>query len=177
MLDLLKPKKCKAIFGFIYASEDIYQKTKKNILKKYGNMDFESGPLEFNFTEYYQEETGTNLKRRFISLKNLINPDQIKDIKIAMIKLENKYAILKKRRINIDPGYINEAKLVLSTTKDFSHRIYLSDKIFAEVTLLYANKAFRNLPWTFPAYRTKSYKKIFLTIRDLYKEQIRKTYN
>ncbi len=174
MLTLSKPKKCKLIFAFIYSSEEIYKKAKNFIIKKFGKVDFESQPLEFKFTDYYKEEMGSNLKRRFISLKKLIEPQELLDIKLFTVKLERKLAILNKRRVNIDPGYLNEAKLVLSTTKDFSHRIYLGKKIFAEVTLIYKNKGFQNLPWTFPDYRTKTYKEILSKIRLLYKVQLKK---
>ncbi|MBN2119468.1 MAG: DUF4416 family protein [Candidatus Omnitrophica bacterium] len=169
-----KPKKCKLIFALIYSSEEIYQKAKRYITRKFGILDLESSPLEFNFTDYYNEEMGSNLKRRFISCKKLIEPDDITQIKLTSVKLERKLSILGKRRINIDPGYITEAKLVLSTTKDFSHRIYLGNKVFAEITLVYQNKGFKNLTWTFPDYRTKPYKNTLLKIRTLLKEQLKK---
>lgn len=174
MVELYKPKKCKLIFGIIYSSDKIYTNTKKSLLKKYGTIDFESQALDFSYTDYYREEMGSNLKRRFISLKKLIDPTDIVDVKHFVLKLEKKYSILKKRRINIDPGYLNDAKLILSTTKDFSHRIYLGGKIFAEVTLIYQRHKFNNLPWTFPDYRTRAYKDILLKIRNLYKEQIKR---
>ena len=175
MLTLSKPKKCKLIFAFIYSSEELYKKAKNSIIKRLGKIDFESPILEFKFTDYYKEEMGSNLKRRFISLKKLIDPQKIVEIKLFSIRLEKKLAILNKRRVNIDPGYLNEAKLVLSTTKDFSHRIYLGRKIFAEVTLIYRNKDFQDLPWTFPDYRTKTYKDILKKIRHIYREQTRKS--
>lgn len=174
MSKLSKPTKCKLFFGLIYSSGKIYKNVRGALVKKYGALDFESQPLDFDFTEYYREEMGSNLKRRFISLKKLINPTDIVEIKLFAVKLEKRYSILKKRRINIDPGYLNDAKLILSTTKDFSHRIYLGKKIFAEVTQIYKKRKFNNLPWTFPDYRTRVYKDIFLKIRNLYKEQIKK---
>lgn len=172
MLKLIQPKKVKLLFGLIYSSEKIYEKTKKSLIKKWGKIDLESNPIEFKYTEYYNDEMGSNLTRRFLSFKNLISPDKIVDIKRNSIEIERRFAIVKKRRINIDPGYLNEAKLILATTKDFSHRIYLKNKIFAEVTLLYKARKFRSLPWTFPDYKTKKYKDIFSEIRNIYKNQI-----
>ena len=173
MLKLIEPRKCKLIFGAIYSSEKTYKRIKTSLIKLYGQIDFESAPIPFNYSEYYREEMGSDLKRKFISFKKLIHPDTIVDIKLRAVKTEKRTAIVKRRRINLDPGYLTEAKLVLSTTKDFSHRIYLRKRIFAEVTLLYKNKTFKNLPWTFPDYKTKSYKDIFLKIRDLYRRQIK----
>jgi len=174
MLQLTKPKKCKFIVAFIYSSEKTYKKALRSLTKKFGRLDFESSALAFDFTDYYREEMGLNLKRRFVSFQKLKEPSDIVEAKFFCVRLEKRLAILGKRRINIDPGYLNEAKLVLSTTKDFSHRIYLGKKIFAEVTLIYRDKAFRNLAWTFPDYKTRAYKDILVTIRNLYKENLKK---
>jgi len=174
MLKLTKPKKVKLFFGFLYSSEEIYNKAKTCLIRKFGSPDFESRSLDFKFTDYYREEMGSNLKRRIISAKKLIEPEEIAEIKLFSIKVENRFSILGKRRINIDPGYINEAKLVLSTTKDYSHRIYSGKKVFCEVTLIYKNKGFTNLAWTYPDFRTKVYKDMFLRMRSLYKEQLKK---
>ena len=175
MSDLQTPQKVKLFFGIIFSSSEIYKKTKQTLKKKYGLIDFESKAYDFIFTDYYQEEMGSSLQRVFISFKKLITPENIVEIKLTSIKVEKRLAILHKRRINLDPGYLNEAKLVLATTKDFSHRIYLGKKIFAEVTLLYQNRGFKNLAWTYPDFRTKGYQDNFLKIRSLYKDQLKKT--
>jgi hypothetical protein len=59
-----------------------------------------------------------------------------------------------RRRINLDPGYLTEAKVVLATTKDYAHRIYLGSGIFAEVALRYkeAAKSFVPLEYTYRDY-------------------------
>ncbi|MFN3467301.1 MAG: DUF4416 family protein, partial [Candidatus Brocadiales bacterium] len=46
------------------------------------------------------------------------------------------------RPVNIDPGYLTSSKLVLASTNDYSHRIYLKKGIYAEVTLRYVKGAF-----------------------------------
>ncbi len=56
------------------------------------------------------------------------------------------------RAVNIDPGYITPANVILASTKDFSHRIYLSKGIYAEVTTIYRKEGFTKLPWTYPDY-------------------------
>lgn len=173
MLTLNHPKKVKLICGFIYKEECVYTLVKTLLTKKYGSIDFESSIIPFTFTNYYCKETGHDLLRRFISFEKLIAPRDIVKIKLYCIKLERKYAPNKKRKINIDPGYIHDAKLVLSTTKDFSHRIYLDKGIYAEVTLYYTRNTWTDLPWTFPDYRTPEYKTIFQRLRTLYLTQIK----
>ena len=173
MLHLQQPLPVKFICTFIYSQENIYEKTKKILEKKFSEIDFESRCIDFNFTDYYNQEMGNSLFRRFIAFKKLYNPEEFIKIKLACIKLEKRFAINNKRIINIDPGYLNEAKLVLTTTKDFAHRIYLGKGVFAEVTLTFCKGKFRDLSTTFPDYRTKEYKDILLKIRSIYQKDIK----
>jgi len=116
---------------------------------------------------------GKDLKRKFISFQKLIPPPRISEIKLFTNGIEKRFAKVNKRRINIDPGYLNSAKLVLATTKDFSHRIYLRKGIFAELTLFYEDKKFHPLKWTYPDYCSQPYYDILNRIRDIYVEQIK----
>ena len=77
------------------------------------------------------------------------------------------------RRINLDPGYLSPAKLVLATTKDYDHRIYLGKGIYAEVTLRYTEFSYQPCKWTYPDYREESHLKIFNEIRAIYMQQLR----
>lgn len=129
--------------------------------------------MDFTSTDHYEKEMGANLKRRFISFKKLQKPKRFAAIKLFCIKLERKFSSNNKRLINIDPGYINEAKLVLTTTKDFSHRIYLNKGIYAEVTLVFKEGNFSSLETTFPDYRTDTYRDIFHSIRDTYRKDLK----
>ncbi|MCK4810332.1 MAG: DUF4416 family protein [Candidatus Omnitrophica bacterium] len=167
------PKKVKCICAFIYKDEAIFRKVKNIMAGGLGTIDYESKPIKFDFTDYYEKEMGAGLSRRFVSFKKLMNPLKLLKVKLDCIKLEKKFSCQDKRRINIDPGYLNEARLILLSTKDFYHRIYLGKCIYAEVTLYYAQRDFRDLPWTFPDYRTPGYKNIFIEIRDNYIRQIR----
>jgi len=78
-----------------------------------------------------------------------------------------------KRRINIDPGFLSLGKLILATTKDQCHRVYLGRGIFAEVTLFYKRKTFNPWPWTYLDYKSQEYIDIFNSIRAIYQKQIR----
>ena len=145
-----------------------------NVLCKYfGKTDFESEIINFNFTRYYQKEMGPNLKRKFISFAKLIDPAGLADIKILTNKIEDKFSINGNRRVNIDPGYIDLAKLILASTKDFAHRIYLSKGIYAEITLFYKGNSFKSRDLTYPDYRTDKYIEIFNHLRQIYAQQIK----
>ncbi len=173
MLSLRLPLPVKIMCAFIYSDEIVYSRVKKDMARKWGVVDIESDIINFNFTDYYLPEMGKPLFRRFISFKKIIDPRDIIKVKLYCIKIEKKYSVNNKRQVNIDPGYINEAKLVLTTTKDFAHRLYMGKGIYAEVTLCFKDKKFQDLPTTFPDYRTQGYKDIFLLIRTVYRQQMK----
>lgn len=158
----------KLIIGFIFKEEGALKKAKALLEKQFGRIDFESQTLPFYHTRYYEKEFGKDLKKKFISFKKLISPIHLPKIKIITNKLENNLSCGINRTINIDPGYLDLSKLILASTKDYKHRIYLDKGIFSEVTLFYENKSFRPWEWTYPDYRTDEYIAIFNKIRDIY---------
>lgn len=135
-------------------------------------MDKESEVMDFTFTGYYDKEMGAGIKRQFVSFTRLILPEQLPVIKLLTNKIEQDLALKGKRRVNIDPGYLSLAKVVLATTKDYSHRFYLGQGIYGEVTLTYARGKFSSFPWTYPDYQTQSYQQFFGEIREIYKKQL-----
>jgi hypothetical protein len=164
----------KLILGLIANDPSKFLKVIAILKKKFGPIDFQSNILDFTYTKYYENEFGSGLKRQFVSFKKLIPPEELAKIKNMTNKLENKLSSDSRRTINIDPGYLDMAKLILASTKDHCHRIYIGYGIFAEITLFYQNKSFRHREWTYPDYRTTEYIEIFNRIRQLYQEQINK---
>lgn len=163
----------KLIVGFISSDEKIIHKAISYLENFFGKTDFDSPILPFIHTDYYRKEFGENLKRKFITFKKLITPDALAKIKKITNTLEQKLSTRKNRTINIDPGYLDLSKLVLATTKDYTHRIYLSRGIYAEVTLFYQHKTFKPWEWTYPDYKTPGYIALFNHIRDIYVQQKR----
>jgi len=153
----------KLIIGFIYKDEVVFTKAKNKLSRKFGKIDFQSPALDFNYTDYYEPEMGSGLKRRFISFRRLVRMQDLYRIKLYTNRLESHG-----RKINIDPGYVDMAKLVLASTKDYAHRIYLRKGIFAEITLSYKGNSFSPNDWTYPDYRSAEYINIFNQIRELY---------
>lgn len=169
-----KPYPVKLITGFIFKQKEILDKAITILEKYFGKIDFKSEILPFIYTDYYEKELGKDLKRNFISFKRLINPENLSKIKIITNRIEQKLSYKQHRLINIDPGYVDLAKLVLASTKDYKHRIYLGKGIYAEVTLFYQDRSFRYWEWTYPDYKTEAYINIFNRIRTIYAEQIKK---
>ena len=167
------PLPVKLVVGMISAKVELFQQAQEKLSQEFGIVDFESKIIPFAHTDYYAEEMGENLKRKFISFQELIAPEEIVDIKIFTNDLEEKflYPGSHRRQINLDPGYIEASKLVLATTKNHQHRLYLRKGIYGEVTLRYAKKSFQPWEWTYPDYQTEDYLEIFNCIRTLYRPQ------
>jgi hypothetical protein len=163
----------KLVIGFIFQEENVLRKTKSLLERKFGKIDYTSQILAFTHTEYYAAEFGKDLKRQFIAFRKLISPKNLAKIKVTTNKIEQKLSCQGLRLINIDPGYLDMAKLILASTKDYRHRIYLNHGIYAEVTLFYENKGFRSWEWTYPDYKTADYLAIFNQIREIYAHQIK----
>ncbi len=167
-----KPENVKLIIGFIFKEEPVLDRACGILEKLFGKIDFQSPILPFTYTSFYEKELGSPLRRRFISFKRLVSPQDLPKIKTITNTTEIKLSENSNRRINIDPGYVTEAKLVLATTKDYNHRIYLNRGIFAEITLFFQDKTFQSWQWTYPDYRTKEYIAVFNQIREIYACQI-----
>lgn len=139
-----------------------------------------ASPL-FDFTEtgFYAASMGTNLQKQLLVFAEDFDPAALPDRKLRANQLESEYQVAhaypEPRPLNIDPGYLSEAKLVLATTKDRDHRIYLRDGIYAEVTLYYLRSGWQYSRWTYPDYRRADYLEFFSKARQLLRERIQRS--
>jgi hypothetical protein len=126
---------------------------KKLLIDKYGSMEASYGPIPFTFTDYYSPEMGTSLLKEYLVFSHPLDRESLPEIKTYTNSLEQEHVQNGNRGVNIDPGYLSRDKLVLASTKDFYHRLYLGQGIFGEVTLHYRKGAFRYFSWTYPDYK------------------------
>ena len=77
------------------------------------------------------------------------------------------------RAVNLDPGVIEASKLILATTKNYSHRIYIGEKMYAEVTLVFDKGGWCPLPYTYPDYKQQCYFDFFDKARTRLLEQLK----
>jgi len=166
------PQKAKLICGMISSDIDLFESISAELVGKYGEIDSKSDIMEFTETDYYKKEMGDGLKKFFVSFKELIEPSDIADVKLFTQELEEKKSSNGKRTINLDPGYIDEAKLVLASTKDNQHRIYIGKSIFAEITLRYKGNSFSSWEWTYRDYKREEYINYFIKVRDIFRRQM-----
>ena len=163
----------KLFVGMFTAEERLFDAARRELAGAYGAVDHVSPVWPFDFTTYYADEFGDNLLRQFITFLELMKPSELPEVKLHTNRLERQFASQGKRRINLDPGYIDHSKLALATTKNHQHRIYLSQGIYGEVTLRFTRKSFRPWEWTYADYRTDHYIHFFNEVRLTYLEQLR----
>ena len=163
-------KPVKLICGVTYTLSVNLDDVDSKLESRFGPIDSRSDQFDFSYTDYYEKEMGKGLLKRFYSFDKLIQPDSLASVKNEMISIEATFAVDNKRTVNLDPGYLEESKLVLASTKNFSHRIYLGDKIWGEVTLRYEKGKFVTHPWTYSDYATPLAFEFFQKVRDRYRE-------
>lgn len=147
-----------------------------SLLEKHlGPADMVGPAIPFVETTYYQREFGTPLIRRLISFKKLVDQDRLKDVKLWTHEVEQAHAHDGKRLFNLDPGLLTLERLVLATGKNFSHRVYLGEGIFADLTLLFQGGGWKTLPWTFPDYGGPALQALLTEMRRRYKEKLEET--
>lgn len=155
-------------FGLIYKDLDGCKMIRERI-ESLGSIDIESDEIPFDFTDYYNDEFGSNLKRKWVSINKEIPENELAALKLKSVEWENELSVDNMRTVNCDPGGISDSRVVLVTTKNYAHRVYLGDGIYAEVTLIYSKERFQPLDWTYPDYRTKTFQKFALKCREKFR--------
>ena len=176
MWDLKAPRPVKLIVGILAADHQCLHAAIETVDSKLGKVDLESDVWLFDHTDYYKEQTGETIWRQFVSVEPLLDPGKLAAIKRKTNKLEQKLAsrlaLSVPRPVNLDPGIIEPSKLVLATTKNYSHRIYIGKKMYAEVTLIYDKGHWRPFEYTYPDYRQPQYHDFFEKVRTRLVEQL-----
>jgi len=178
MWKLKEPKPVKLIIGILAANHQCLHAATEALTNKFGKADFVSDVWPFDKTDYYKDQTGPRILRQFVSIERLVDGGKLAKIKHQTNKLEQKLAaslgLPLPRPVNLDPGIIEPSKLVLATTKNYSHRIYIGKKIYAEVTLLFDKGRWCPFDYTYPDYKQQCYFDFFDKVRTRLVEQLRK---
>jgi hypothetical protein len=162
----------------IYAVEDgHFEQAEIRLAALHGPLDGRSPRFPFTATDYYEPEMGSGLRRSFLSFARLIDPTALAGIKIRTNRLEDEMAgesgAAERRLVNLDPGYLTRAALIMATSKDFSHRIPLQGGIYAHLEFLFTKTGIRTLEWTYPDFHQAGYQEFFLDTRKTYLSQLR----
>ncbi len=175
MGQVLLPPKAILFSGILYRTGMDEDDISARLEKDFGKILLKSTLFRFTETDYYSREMGPELARRWVAFNHLIDMDEIAGMKLLSNSIELQYSSQEgKRSLNIDPGYLNEGKVVLATTKNNQHRIYIKDGIYAEVTLRYRGGRYNPWEWTFRDYRGEEAALFFFELRKIYRLKISK---
>ena len=169
----------KLFVGILMSEERLFAEVEARLSAEFGTIDLRSSAIPFTFTDYYRRETGDHILRAFFAFERLIDADGLPDIKHWTNRLETEFAAAGssssgiQRPVNLDPGYVEHSKVVLASTKNFYHRMYLGRGIFGEVTMHFRNNAWEYFPWTYPDYQSQEYRLFFLELRQRYRSQLK----
>jgi hypothetical protein len=167
------PQPAKLFVSVIADSAGNIAKVLSKLTEPYGILDFVSALLAFDYTDYYYAEMGQPLVRRFASFEGLIPQEDLAQIKVQTNLLETEQSAGGNRRVNIDPGYLLAERLVLASAKNYAHRIYLRSGIYADLTLIYRDRDYQPLAWTYPDYAEPKVRNWLRGLRQKYLLQLR----
>jgi hypothetical protein len=154
--------------GVLYSDKKYYREAYSALQSAFGEVIMETPQLQWDYSGYYKEEMGSPIMRRFLFFREPMMPDVLADSKRKTIDIESSLSIDGKRQVNLDPGYLTPAKVVLASTKDYSHRIYLRDGIYAEATLIFKGKQFVPHVHTYNDYKDEKFQRFFLLGREMF---------
>jgi hypothetical protein len=169
-----KPPKARLFFSVMGVNEKVIQEAVAALEQEFGLLASKGDIIPFDRTRYYEKEMGGNLVRLFAAFRELVEPDRLPWIKLKSNELEKNFAVEGNRRVNLDPGYLTAERVVLATGKNFTHRIYLGQGIYADLTLMFHRRSFRALPWTYPDYSDPGIIGFMNNLRRDYMAQLRK---
>lgn len=163
-----EPKPVLLFTGILFSESVSINDLLSLLYKEFGDTIYESILMHFIWSDYYENEMGPKLRRLFLVYKTPFNRENLPDIKRRADELEALFLKDGKRTVNIDPGLICLENVELATNKGFSHRVYLRDGVFVEVTLFYKNDTYQPIEyWTYPEYRSTHMLEFFNTARSL----------
>jgi len=166
----------KLFCGVLTSLPEIMPDIQKRLGEAFGPVDLCGTAYPFDLTHYYDEEMGIPILRYFLSFTGLIAPSEISSIKKTTNAMETVFTGVSqplRRPVNLDPGYLEESKIVLASTKNFYHRILLADGIYGEVTMHYSGGSWQSFPWSFPDFRSGRYDEFFSKLRRRYRSQLK----
>jgi len=152
-----EPSSTKLFAAVMYTQSFDLQQALTPLVSSYGEIELFYGPVPFSWSDYYEDEMGSGLFKYYALFKDPFDRFDLPSVKNHTNQIEQTYSQDAKRTVNIDPGYLAKDKLVLASTKDFYHRLYLGDGIFGEVTLHYRKGCFRYFSWTYPDYQEPAF--------------------
>ncbi|MDZ7344929.1 MAG: DUF4416 family protein, partial [candidate division KSB1 bacterium] len=127
------PVPVKLIVAVLSSDENRLVEARAQLIEQFGPIDFISPSFPFAVTNYYVPEMGAPIVRIFYAFTHLVSPGDLARIKLVTNMIEDKLAINRQRRVNLDPGYLDFDKFVLASAKYNGQKVYLADGIWADL--------------------------------------------
>jgi hypothetical protein len=166
-------KKVKYFCGLIFRENTAFTAALDFLTVDISVIDAQTEAIPFNQTDYYHAEMGEPLFRRFVSFKELLSPEKLTEIKIRTNEIEGRLMVGGKRTVNLDPGFLSEANVIIATAKNHYHRVPLQAGIYAHIEYVLKDGIINFLPWTYPDFQSEAYLDFFNGLLDRFKRDKR----
>ena len=173
MAQTYAPEPLKYFVAVLYRDSEALESGKRELVTRWGLLDFEGEDHAFDITDYYEPEMGAPLFRRLVSFELLRSPTELVGMKLGCNAIEDAIAIAGKRCVNLDAGYLDHNKVVLASAKGRGQKIYLNNGIYADPVGFYKDGRYQPFHWTFPDFKDDRYDRELLAIRRIYLRQMR----
>ena len=157
--------------GLLYQKTGNLDSARYMLNRTFGDMFLETPPLPWHYSDYYLAELGSPISRVFLFFGNPFCQECLPETKLITNDIEDQLSEGNRRNINIDPGYLTLSKVVLASTKNYAHRIYMCSGIYAETTLIFRHGRYRPHLFTYRDYASGVYHEIFSQAREFLKPQ------
>ena len=161
----------KFFVGLIYREEAQAGLARAGMSAVLGEAGLRSPAVPFTATDYYQGEMGAPLLRRFVAFREWQPPELLPEVKVAAMGVEARLAAGSRRTVNIDPGYLSAANVVIATAKNHYHRVPLRDGVYAHLEYVLKDGRLQFLPWTYPDFKSEPYLDFFNRLREQFRTE------
>ncbi|MCU0236867.1 MAG: DUF4416 family protein [Acidobacteria bacterium] len=157
--------------GLLFKHEAAAESAIARLQELIAPVDGSSALIPFTLSAYYREEMGEPIFRRFVSFRGLLDPQRLPEYKLAAMQLEEQLAVGGRRTVNVDPGYLSDANVIIATAKNQFHRVPLRDGIYAHMEYTLKDGRINLLPWTYPDFKTGAYVDFFTHLLEAYRRE------
>ncbi len=174
LLNIAEPDRVKFLVALTFSQKDLITPALDFLYSELGCVDLRANSFAFDHTRYYAEEMGPNLSKQFFAFEGLKDRENLVSVKLLAISAEQEMSVGGKRRVNIDPMYIELPKMVVASSKNFAHRVYIGSGVYGDVQLQYIKGQFVANDWTYPDYNSLDSLSFFEDVRSVYFQQLRR---
>ena len=167
------PDPVKLFLAILWTDPSALESAFDQLCRNWGQFDFVGPDHPFEQTDYYEQEMGSELKRRLVAFDQLVPPEMIGPAKLATNEIEDRLSQMNHRRVNLDIGYLDHNKIVLASCKSAGQKIHLGNGIYADLVARYSHGEYRPFEWTFPDFKEGRYHAELSEIRRRYLAQLK----